>query len=87
MSKRLTEEEKRERKLIREAKKAEADLSKELDDRCFEILLLLRNAEPDVKYNSKYFEKHFQMGSVFLCSVSVCYHNGRKGNTNVRKAE
>ena len=41
---------------------------KELNERCIEMLLILREApeHPDIKYNSKYFEKYFHKSNVTI---------------------
>ena len=66
MSNKLSEEEKRQRRLLCDEKKTEKEISPDLDQRSYEILLILREAEshPDVKYNSKYFEKHFGVSNI-----------------------
>lgn len=41
---------------------------KELNERCIEMLLILREApeHPDIKYNSKYFEKYFHKSNITI---------------------
>ena len=58
MSIKLTEEEKFRNKLRREERQRQKDLSVELDERCYEILRILRDApsHPDIKYNSKCYK-------------------------------
>ena len=66
MSRRLSDEEKYQNRLMRDdrqdekARKAE----KSLDDRCYEILQILREvpdpAASQVKFNAGYFAKHFK---------------------------
>lgn len=43
-------------------------LEKKLNERCIEMLLILREApeHPDIKYNSKYFEKYFHKSNVTI---------------------
>lgn len=64
MSRRLSEEEKLQNRLMREDRQSEKDRAaeKKIDDRCYEILQILRDASEtsEVKYNSKYFAKHFK---------------------------
>ena len=62
MSKALSSEEKRIRQTKRDEKRIEKLLTPKLDERCYEILRILRDApnHPEIKYNSKYFENHFQ---------------------------
>lgn len=66
MSNKLSEEEKRQRRLLRDEKKTEKEINPGLDNRSYEILRILSEAEshPDVKYNSKYFEKHFGVSNI-----------------------
>ena len=68
MSKALSEEEKKQRQLARDEKKLQKELNPELDERCYEILRILRDApnHPDVKYNSKYFENHFKVANITI---------------------
>jgi len=68
MSKKLSEQEKRNRQLLREEKRLEKEMNPELDERCYEILRILREApnHPAVKYNSIYFENHFQVSNVTI---------------------
>ena len=68
MSKALSEEEKKQRQLARDEKKLQKELNPELDERCYEILRILRAApnHPDVKYNSKYFENHFKVANITI---------------------
>ncbi len=65
MSRKLSDEEKRQNVLTREERQFEkkAAAEKELDSRCYEILQILREASDDslVQYNSKYFAKHFKI--------------------------
>ena len=65
MSSKISDEEKYQNKLMREDRQREKKLQadKELDERCFEILQILRdvNENTQVKYNSKYFAKHFKV--------------------------
>lgn len=62
MSRKLTEQEKRQNRLQREEKQRQKDMTFELDDRACEMLMILRDApkHPEVKYNSSYFAKHFK---------------------------
>ena len=64
MSRRLSEEEKLQNRLMREDRQSEKDRAaeKKIDDRCYEILQILRDASEtsELKYNSKYFAKHFK---------------------------
>lgn len=68
MSRALTEEEKKMNDLRREERRREKDLNPELDERCYEILRILREApeHPDVKYNSIYFQNHFQVANITI---------------------
>ncbi len=65
MSRRLSDEEKKQNELMKDErvreKKLQAD--NQLDDRCYEILRILRDASGDsqVQYNSKYFARHFKI--------------------------
>ena len=63
MSRKLSDEEKYQNKLLREERQREKDLEKKFDDRCYEILRILREApeHSDVKYNSKFFANHFKI--------------------------
>lgn len=65
MSRKLSEEEKHQNILNREDRQREKreEAEKELDERCYEILQILRDVKEDsqVKYNSKYFAKHFKL--------------------------
>ncbi len=64
MSRKLSEEEKLQNRLMREDRQSEKDRAaeKKIDDRCYEILQILRDSSEtsEVKYNSKYFAKHFK---------------------------
>ncbi|MCR5765881.1 MAG: hypothetical protein K6G09_07905, partial [Treponema sp.] len=62
MSRKLSEEEKRQNRLQREERQLQKDLSRKLDERSYEMLRILRDAKnhPEVKYNSKYFAKYFK---------------------------
>ena len=64
MSRKLSEEEKLQNRLIREERQQDNDreAEKKIDDRCYEILRILResNEYSEIKYNSKYFAKHFK---------------------------
>lgn len=68
MTRKLTEQEKRERKLYREEKQMEKDRDSGLSERCYEILRILREApqHPEIKYNSKYFEELFHTSNVTI---------------------
>ncbi|MCQ2593527.1 MAG: hypothetical protein MJ188_12175 [Treponema sp.] len=68
MSRALTEEEKKERQLKRDQRAIDKELHPELDERCYEILRILRDApeHPEVKYNSIYFEKHFDVANITI---------------------
>lgn len=68
MSRALTEDEKRQRQLRRDEKQLKKLLSPKLDERCYEMLRILRDApeHPDVKYNSKYFENHFKTSNITI---------------------
>ena len=65
MSRKLSEVEKERNKLMREERQTikHSKADSQLDDRCYEILQILRdvNENTQVKYNSKYFAKHFQV--------------------------
>ncbi len=65
MSRKLSEEEKRQNELMRDDRQREKQIlaEKELDERCREILLILRDVSEnsEVQYNSKYFAKHFRI--------------------------
>ena len=69
MSRRLTEEEKRQNILQREERKRQNDLELKLNERSYTILRTLRDApeHPEVKYNNDYFAKLFKISkpSVF----------------------
>ena len=62
MSRKLSDEEKTYNRLLREDRQREKDQEKTLDDRCYEILRILRDApeHSEVKYNSKYFARYFK---------------------------
>ena len=64
MSRKLSEQEKYQNRLMRDDRQDEKAriAEKSLDDRCYEILQILREVPEysDVKYNSKYFAKHFK---------------------------
>lgn len=68
MSKPLTQEEKRKKQLEREERQRQKDMELKLDERCYEILRILRDApnHPEVKYNSKFFEKHFHVANITI---------------------
>ncbi len=68
MTKALSAEEKRIRQTKRDEKKIEKLLNPKLDERCYEILRILRDApkHPEIKYNSKYFENHFQTSNITI---------------------
>ena len=68
MSRALTEDEKRQRQLRRDEKQLKKLLSPKLDERCYEMLRILRDApeHPDIKYNSKYFENHFKTSNITI---------------------
>ena len=68
MSKRLTEEEKERNRLAREERAREKDLNPELNERCYEILRILREApeHPETKYNSIYFQNHFKVANITI---------------------
>ena len=68
MSKALSEEEKKQKQLTRDEKKLQKELNPELDERCYKILRILRDApnHPDVKYNSKYFENRFKVANITI---------------------
>lgn len=68
MSKPLSEQEKQRRQLHREEKKLEKEMNPVLDERCYEILRVLREADlhPDTKFNSKYFEKLFDTSNITI---------------------
>lgn len=63
MTRRLTEEEKRENLRQREERQRQKDMSFRLDERSYEMLRILRDSpkHPEVKYNSKYFARHFKV--------------------------
>ena len=65
MSRKLSEEEKHQNELMRDDRQREkkAVSDKELDERCYEILRILRdvNENTQVQYNSKYFAKYFHL--------------------------
>lgn len=68
MSRPLTETEKRQKQLEREERQRQKDMDLKLDERCYEILRILRDApnHPEVKYNSKFFEKHFHVANITI---------------------
>lgn len=68
MSRPLTETEKRQKQLEREERQRQKDMELKLDERCYEILRILRDApnHPEVKYNSKFFEKHFHVANITI---------------------
>ena len=68
MSKSLTYEDKRQKQLSRDEKQLQKLLSPKLDERCYEMLRILRDApnHPDIKYNSKFFEKHFETSNITI---------------------
>lgn len=68
MSKPLSEEEKLKRQEFRDERKMEKEMNPELDERCYEILRILREApeHPEIKYNSLYFEKHFNVANITI---------------------
>lgn len=61
MSRKLSEEELRERKLRRQERKREKDMEFKLNERGYQILRILRDApeHPEVKYNVEYFARLF----------------------------
>ena len=65
MSRKLSDEEKRQNLLVREERQREKreQTEKDLDPRCYDILQILRDVKEDspVKYNSKYFAKYFKV--------------------------
>ena len=65
MSRKLSKEEKHQNELMRDDRQRErkAVSDKELDDRCYEILRILRDASENsqVQYNSKYFARYFKL--------------------------
>ncbi len=65
MTRRLTDVEIHRNKLMRDDRQDEKrrETEKQLDERCYEILRILRdvNENTQVKYNSKYFAKHFKV--------------------------
>lgn len=68
MSKPLSKSEKRRKKLEREERQRQKDMELKLDDRCYEILRILRDApnHPEIKYNSKFFEEHFHVANITI---------------------
>lgn len=68
MSKPLSEEEKKQNQLKREERQLQKELNPNLDERCYEILRILREApqHPEVKYNSIYFQKHFDVANITI---------------------
>ncbi len=68
MNKSLNHEEKRNNKLKRDKKSSNKKTTPRLDERCYEMLRILRDApnHPEIKYNSKYFENHFHTSNVTI---------------------
>lgn len=68
MSKALSEEEKRQKQLRKEEMEREQTVDPKLDERCYEILQILRDApkHPEIKYNSKFFEKYFNTSNITI---------------------
>ena len=68
MNKSLYHEEKRNNKLKRDKKSLNKKTTPKLDERCYEMLRILRDApnHPEIKYNSKYFENHFHTSNVTI---------------------
>ena len=68
MSKALSEEEKRQKQLRKEEMEREQTVDPKLDARCYEILQILRDApkHPEIKYNSKFFEKYFNTSNITI---------------------
>lgn len=63
MTRKLSDEEKKNNRLRREEKLRVKDLTFQLDERGYEMLRILRDApsHPEVKYNSKYFAGYFKV--------------------------
>ena len=69
MSRKLTEEERRERQDRRDAKAVEKEAHPQVDKYGAKILRILREEAPDnpnVKYNSEYFEKKFDVSNITI---------------------
>lgn len=68
MTKPLTDNEKRKRKIQREERQEQKCLFKKLDERSYEILRILKEApnHPEIKYNSKYFENYFKVANITI---------------------
>lgn len=68
MSKALSEEEKQNRKLRREAKQLDKDLNPELTDRDYDMLRILRTppTDPSIKYDVKFFTDYFDVSEPTL---------------------
>lgn len=68
MSRKLTQEELNYRKLEREEIRRDENSELKLDERCYEILRILRDApnHPEIKYNSKYFENYFKTSNITI---------------------
>lgn len=69
MSRRLTEEERRERQDRRDARAVEKEAHPKVDKYGAKILRILREEasdNPDIKYNSEYFEKRFDVSNVTI---------------------
>ena len=69
MSRKLTEEERRERQDRRDAKAVEKEAHPQVDKYGAKILRILREEAPDnpsVKYNSEYFEKRFDVSNITI---------------------
>ena len=77
MSRKLSEEEKRQNELMRDDRQREKQIlaEKELDERCREILLILRDVSEnsEVQYNSKYFAKHFVFQNPTFLDLYISY--------------
>ncbi|MBQ5471891.1 MAG: WYL domain-containing protein [Treponema sp.] len=69
MSRRLTDEERRERQKKRDAKAIEKELNPQVDMHGVKILRILREEapkNPDIKYNSEYFAKRLDVSNVTI---------------------
>lgn len=67
MSKKLTEEEKLQRQFRRDEKAVEKEVHPQVDKYGAKILRILREEapdNPDIKYNSEYFEKRFEVSNI-----------------------
>ncbi|MBP5451855.1 MAG: hypothetical protein J6Y16_06430, partial [Treponema sp.] len=69
MSRKLTEEEKLQRQFRRDEKAVEKEVHPQVDKYGAKILRILREEapdNPDIKYNSEYFEKRFEVSNITI---------------------